>query len=109
MVADEKILELVEKHRSDLKKAAKALVDAANRGGGEDNITVVFFEIAEGLEDTAQFDGEAGTRSIEDEDTLTEADGVPTIQATAAPRRRRWVSLPVAVAAALILVVIGGG
>src|SRR4051794_38605514 len=41
MVSDDEILALVETHRSDLEKAAKALVDAANRGGGEDNITIV--------------------------------------------------------------------
>src|SRR5256885_14821764 len=77
MVADERILELVEQHRGDLKKAAKALVDAANRGGGEDNITIVFFEIAEGIEDTVQLEG--AVTPVEEEDTLTEADGVPTI------------------------------
>src|SRR3954465_7081039 len=48
MVADETILREVERNRDDLGKAAKALVRAANKGGGEDNITVVFFEIAEG-------------------------------------------------------------
>src|SRR5438445_1278824 len=84
MVADEKILELVEKHRRDLKRAAKALVDAANRGGGEDNITIVFFEIAEGLDDTMRI--ETAAPPPEDEDTLTEADGVPPIQLTEAGR-----------------------
>jgi len=47
MVDDQAILEAVERHRSDLDEAAKELVAAANRSGGEDNITVVFFEIAE--------------------------------------------------------------
>src|SRR5262249_24706759 len=106
MVADEKILELVERHRRDLKKAAKAAVDAANRGGGEDNITVVFFEIAEGVEDTSQIGQAAEPRSTEDEDTLTEADAVPTIQVAAVPRTRRWVKRSVAVAAGLLLVVV---
>jgi protein phosphatase len=46
MVRDDDILETVEKHRDDLDRAAKALVSAANRGGGEDNITVVAFTIA---------------------------------------------------------------
>jgi protein phosphatase len=56
MVADEEILELVHHHRDDLDKAVKALVAAANRGGGEDNITAVAFRIASeappSLEDT---------------------------------------------------------
>src|SRR5205823_4268346 len=46
MVGDDTILEEIRRNRSDLRTAAKALVRAANRGGGEDNITVVFFEIA---------------------------------------------------------------
>ena len=46
MVDDATILAETGRNRDDLKAAAKALVRAANRGGGEDNITVVFFEIA---------------------------------------------------------------
>src|SRR6185437_15338444 len=45
MVDDDTILEEIDRNRDDLKSAAKALVRAANRGGGEDNITVVFFEL----------------------------------------------------------------
>jgi hypothetical protein len=46
MVSDEEILELVHEHRDDLEKAVKSLVSAANRGGGEDNITAVAFRIS---------------------------------------------------------------
>jgi PPM family protein phosphatase len=56
MVEDEEILELVHQHRDDLDKAVQALVAAANRGGGEDNITAVAFRIVSdagaGVEDT---------------------------------------------------------
>jgi PPM family protein phosphatase len=56
MVEDEEILELVAENRDDLDKAVKALVAAANRGGGEDNITAVAFRIsaepAASMEDT---------------------------------------------------------
>ena len=56
MVEDQEILELVHENRDDLDKAVKALVAAANRGGGEDNITAVAFRISSeavtNLEDT---------------------------------------------------------
>ena len=45
MVGDEDILDTVERHRDDLDRVTKALVSAANRGGGEDNITVIAFAI----------------------------------------------------------------
>jgi serine/threonine protein phosphatase PrpC len=81
MVDDETILREVERSRGDLSAAAKALVRAANKGGGDDNITVVFFEIGKG--------GETGVTArtvtlppIEDDEeaTLDEHDGVPAIQ-----------------------------
>jgi protein phosphatase len=81
MVSNEAILDLVESHRGDMNKALRALVQAANRGGGEDNITVVAFEIAT---EPLAHDGEtrehvlAGA-SPDDEDTLTEADAVPAV------------------------------
>jgi PPM family protein phosphatase len=76
MVDDETILREVERNRSDLSRAAKALVRAANKGGGEDNITVVFFEIRR--------DGEEHTVTLppvedDDETTLDEHHGVPPI------------------------------
>ncbi len=57
MVSDEEILELLHANRDDLEKAVKALVAAANRGGGEDNITAVAFQLSSeappsNLEDT---------------------------------------------------------
>jgi len=41
MVGEREILELVELNRQDIDAALKSLVKAANRNGGEDNITVV--------------------------------------------------------------------
>ena len=54
MVGDDDILDTVEKHREDLDRVTKALVSAANRGGGEDNITVVAFAIAVDGEETVR-------------------------------------------------------
>ena len=48
MVEDEAILDLLYKHRDDLDRAVKSLVAAANRGGGEDNITAIAFRIESG-------------------------------------------------------------
>jgi protein phosphatase len=83
MVDDETILGLVEQHRDDLDAAARALVNAANRGGGEDNITVVAFDIADPaaapLDETLQMPAQEEPRGPEDEDTLTEVDAVPVV------------------------------
>jgi PPM family protein phosphatase len=83
MVEDQAILETVEKNRGDLQTAAKALIRAANKGGGEDNITVVFFEIGdqagEPLEETAQYPALGGDSEVDDEDTLDELDRVPAV------------------------------
>ena len=91
MVDDETILREVERNRRDLKSAAKALVRAANKGGGEDNITVVFFEIAAPGEDTEQTVALPAVRADEpqggdEEDTLDETDGVPPVRVEE-PRR----------------------
>ena len=47
MIDDETILGIVEPRRDDSNAAAKELIGAANRSGGEDNITVVFFEMTD--------------------------------------------------------------
>jgi PPM family protein phosphatase len=47
MVDDAAILDTVAENAGDLDRATKTLVAAANRGGGEDNITVVAFAIGE--------------------------------------------------------------
>jgi PPM family protein phosphatase len=80
MVSDDVIMRTVERNRGDLERAARALVQAANESGGEDNITVVFFEIADG-DATATVDGRRDDEEAveEDEDTLTELDAVPTL------------------------------
>jgi PPM family protein phosphatase len=68
MVEDEDIRRTLSEGRDDLEAVARELVSRANRGGGEDNITVIFFELGE------------GEPVGDDEDTLTEADHVPVIE-----------------------------
>jgi serine/threonine protein phosphatase PrpC len=132
MVDEHRILELVEENRGDIEAALKALVRAANRGGGEDNITVVAFEIA----DVAVNDGQtqeqalppelAARRKVEEEETLDEVDSVPVVDTAVVPtdeiqeqlaaekrtRRRKlrrrilaWLGLLAFVAAIAVLVV----
>jgi len=69
MVADDDILQIVEKSPEDLDRVTKSLVAAANRGGGEDNITVVAFAIAPGEDATLRMQA-----AEPDEDTL---EGIP--------------------------------
>lgn len=88
MVREREILELVERNREDLDAALKSLVKAANRSGGEDNITVVAFEIAESQ--VLTHDGETREHVLptapgDDEDTLTEADAVPAVDTAVVP------------------------
>jgi len=45
MVPDERIAEIVRGHPKDLRGGAQALVDAANEGGGQDNVTCVLVQV----------------------------------------------------------------
>lgn len=111
MVDDDTILEAVEQHRSNLDEAAKALVNAANKGGGEDNITVVFFELDGDGEpdDTAQTArGPVVESESVDEDTLDESAAQPVVEVVEPKRRSKliWALAALAVllmAAAVIL------
>jgi PPM family protein phosphatase len=79
MVDDETILREVERNRSDLHAAAKALVRAANKGGGDDNITAVFFEIADAGNGATERTVALPPLESDEEDTLDEHHGVPPI------------------------------
>ena len=62
MVDDDSILGVLEQHHDDLDRATKSLVSAANRGGGEDNITVIAFAISDA--------GETAPMPAVDDDTM---------------------------------------
>jgi serine/threonine protein phosphatase PrpC len=95
MVDDATILAEIDRHRDDLRAAAKALVRAANRGGGEDNITVVFFELesAERATERTVALPPAQEGAVEEDDTLDELAGVEPVRVEAsretAPRPER--------------------
>jgi protein phosphatase len=69
-------------HRNDLDEAARRLVQAANRAGGDDNITAILFELtdAPGVDEPDERTREYQA-SADEEDTLHPEDGVAAITA----------------------------
>src|SRR5205807_4112284 len=88
MVSEDAILDVVERNRRDMDGALRALVKAANRGGGVDNITVVAFEITEGV---LPSDGDTRQQALpdapptDDAGTLTDVDAVPAVDTAVVP------------------------
>jgi len=101
IVRDEQIAELIRGADHDLDAAAEALVAAANRAGGIDNITVVLFEIVEGDPVPAE-PAEPPVALEPDEDTMeqatvgaeapTEPEDVP-VRRHGAGAGGRWLAL----------------
>jgi protein phosphatase len=90
MVSPGEIQALLIEHAGDLDAAAHALVAAANAGGGEDNITVVLFQIAgaqasEVTVKRAVVAPEPETEADDDDDTLSGLDAVPTVDTAVIP------------------------
>jgi protein phosphatase len=127
MVHDARILELLEEHPGDVRSAAQVLIDEANTNGGEDNITVVIFQIAS-LDDTIEIPGTVVApepAAADDEDTLTGLDAVPVVSAEAAgdaappqppppapapaKKTRRFLTWKVGLPLALLLVAVVAG
>ena len=82
MVSPRDVQSLLVANAGDLDAAARALVDAANAGGGEDNITVVLFQMA-GREAAETVERPVAalpeTEPEDDEDTLSGLDPVPAV------------------------------
>ncbi|HTR33079.1 MAG TPA: Stp1/IreP family PP2C-type Ser/Thr phosphatase [Gaiellaceae bacterium] len=74
MISAGAIQEVLRRNRPDLDAAARGLVKAANRSGGDDNITAVLFEIVDGEPDEQT--RELAAPSPDEEDTLHPEDGV---------------------------------
>jgi PPM family protein phosphatase len=95
MVGDERIVDVVEENREDLDRAAKQLISDANRSGGEDNVTVVFFDIVEERAETVETARLPAV--VEDAETLTEAEDVPVIETVEERRLRPAAVIPVVI------------
>jgi protein phosphatase len=79
MVGDDEIGRVLADSRENLKEAAEELVRRANKAGGQDNITVVAFEMTD----------------EPDEQTVEQTQPMPAAEATPEPERRRiWRFLP---------------
>jgi PPM family protein phosphatase len=85
MISDRTILKILDDHRGDLQAAAKALVAAANRGGGDDNITVVLFALdGDREQETQRMDALPAAVAEEDgdpddQDTLSGLERAPAV------------------------------
>jgi len=79
MVDPVTIADLVEHNRDNLSAAAKALIGAANDRGGDDNITAVLFEVADGESAESTVELPAAVVAADEEDTLHPEDGVPAL------------------------------
>jgi PPM family protein phosphatase len=73
MVSGDEIVRLIEVARSDPHDAAEALIAAANAAGGEDNVTVVLFELVDGEPPTRP----AQTVAILRAETTSESQPLP--------------------------------
>jgi PPM family protein phosphatase len=83
MVGDDEIGRVLADSRENLKEAAEELVRRANKAGGQDNITVVAFEMTD----------EPDEETLEQ--TVEQTQPMPAAEATPEPERRRiWRFLP---------------
>jgi PPM family protein phosphatase len=78
MVDDDDILGVIERYHDDLDRATKSLVSAANRGGGEDNITVIAFAISDGGETVRM-------PTVDNEDTMENVIPPPSVDTMVVP------------------------
>jgi PPM family protein phosphatase len=119
MVDGVEIEAIMREHRRDLEGAARSLVNAANRAGGDDNITAILFELVEadgaGEPDERTREYADQPTSPDEEDTLHPEDRVPVPPEAAmavdapAPQAglgRRLLALAVIVALSAAIVVL---
>jgi serine/threonine protein phosphatase PrpC len=114
MVDGAEIEAILRDHRTDLEAAARALIHAANRAGGDDNITTILFDLVDdGGPDEVTREHVDQITSPDDEDTLHPEDRVAVpaeaVVDAAAPQAglgRRLLALAVIVALIVVIVVL---
>jgi PPM family protein phosphatase len=95
MVRDDEIARVLGAADADPHRAAEALIGAANTAGGEDNVTVVLFEVVEGepAERTRASDGSPPRPSPADPDEETSETVVDGVSRHGAGKGSRWPAL----------------
>jgi PPM family protein phosphatase len=115
MVDGVEIEAIMRDHRTDLSAAARALIQAANRAGGDDNITAILFELVDDEPDETTREYVEQEASADEEDTLHPEDRVAVPpealaavdeQAPQAGLGRRLLALAVIVALSVAIVVL---
>jgi protein phosphatase len=101
MLDEGQIRDVFAAHPNDLRGAAKALVGAANRVGGDDNITVVVFEIGDEASsaETQAMDLPTKENALADEDTLSGLEAPTVAEAPRGRSRLLWAVVLVALGA----------
>jgi PPM family protein phosphatase len=101
MLSETEIADVLVAAERDPEAAARALVDAANAHGGEDNITVVLFELVEGAP-AAAADGDRTENEVPSAETGESADAVRTHGAGAGGQLTALVFLTLLVVVGLL-------
>jgi PPM family protein phosphatase len=102
MLSEAEIADVLVAAERDPEAAARALVDAANAHGGEDNITVVLFELVEGVPEDAAAGGDRTESEVSPAETGEPADDVRTHGAGSGGQLTALVFLALVVAVGLL-------
>jgi protein phosphatase len=96
MVRDEEIARVIEASGLDPHGAAEALVRAANEHGGDDNVTVVVFELVDGEpaeRERARAVSADGDTGASDPDAVTSESALDDVSRHGAGKGSRWPAL----------------
>jgi protein phosphatase len=104
MLSEAEIADVLVAAERDPEATARALVDAANAHGGEDNITVVLFELVEGAPEDAAASGDRTESEVPSVETGKPSDDVRTHGAGAGGQLTALVFIALVVVVGLLAV-----